>query len=423
MPQAKLAVVSMPLLALVCAIATAQKLPSNCMVKAPDASVFAVPAGDTYGSYAPFTGPSPQAAALDVASCSAPSAQPAAPISSPRQSSSSQTSSQSSSQMIAQATPDQVQSKASDVPALSCNTELWVADKVYGPYVPYNGPVKACFIASESAHNASPLNLAPSIELPPDLVKPAAPPATNLAIAPPEPTPSEYVRSIPVPPAVTGPLVDMRPFKTYAVGFVASTLGTGVEVATPLAGSFNLRSSFHFVTFNDPFSIDGIDYTARYHLQSSQTTLDWFFGKNLHISPGFLYANNAMSGPASVGPGKHFVLGTEYYTNSVDDPVTGSSGVVFPRKFSPLLLIGWGNILPRSNKRLTFPIEIGAAYTGDSVIDIGLNGTACTSQGCYNFASGQKIQNDLKKEIYILNEDLKRYPVYPIASIGVAYHF
>ena len=407
----KLAVVLMSPLALMCAFAAAQELPSNCMVKAPDSPLaFAVPPGDSYGAYVPYTGPPPQAAAQskDDASCATPTAQPA-PINSSRQTPPSQT-------IPGRFQSDRVQSKVADAPPLSCNTELWVADKVYGPYVPYTGPVKACFIPTEQmmAHNASPLNLSPAIELPADLVRSAAPTPSNT---------SEYVRSVPVPLAVTGPLVDMRPFKTYALGFTADTLGTGIEIATPLAGSFNLRSSFHFFAFNDPFSIDGIDYTDRLHLQSSQTTLDWFFGKNLHISPGFLYTNNAMSARASVGPGKTFLLGTQTYTNSVDDPVTGTSGVIFPHKFAPLLLIGWGNILPRSGKRLTFPIEIGVAYTGASVIAVGLNGTACTTQGCYSFASSQKIQNDLKQEIYTLNEDLKRYPVFPIASIGVAYHF
>ena len=76
--------------------------------------------------------------------------------------------------------------------------------------------------------------------------------------------------------------------------------------ATPLAGSFNLRSSFNFFAFDDPFSIDGVNYDARLHLQSSETVLDWFVGKNLHISPGFLYVKNSMSAPASVGPGQTF---------------------------------------------------------------------------------------------------------------------
>lgn len=413
MLQTKLAVVLMPPLTLVCAICAAQELPSNCTVKGPEAPpVFAVPQGDIYGSYVAYTAPPPSI------SCSTASAPPAAaaPVSSPRQ--------PSSSQAIAQTIPAQIESKVADAKPLSCNTELWVADKVYGPYVPYNGPVKACFIPTDQAAHAS-LNLSPTIELPPDLVKSAAPPATNLAIDPggASDSTSEYVRSVPVPLAVTGPLEEMHPFKTYAIGFKADTLGTGIEIATPLAGSFNLRSSFNFFAFNDPFSIDGIDYNARLHLQSSETVLDFFFSKNLHISPGILYVNNAMSASASVGPGKTFVLGTQTYTNSVDDPVSGLSGVVFPHKFAPLLLIGWGNILPRSGRRLSFPVEIGVAYTGASVIDVGLNGTACTTQGCYSFTSSQKLQNDLKQEIYILNEDLKRYPVFPIASIGVGYRF
>ena len=410
--QAKLAVILMSPLALTCAFAAAQELPQNCMVKAPESPlVFAVPSGDTYGGYVPYTGPPPQAAAQDATSCSTPSAQPAVPVNSSRQTPPPQT------------IPDKVQSQAADARPLSCNTELWVVDKVYGPYVPYTGPVRACFIPNEQmAHNSSPLNLSPSIELPADLVK-SAPAASDLAPSGASESTSAFVRSIPVPVAVTGPLVEMHPFKTYAVGFTADTLGTGVEVATPLAGSFNLRSSFNFFAFNDPFSIDGVDYNARLHLQSSQTTVDWFLSKNLHISPGVLYVNNAMSASASVGPGKTFVLGTQTYTNSVDDPVSGVSGVVFPHKFAPLLLIGYGNILPRSGKRLTFPIEIGVAYTGASVIDVGLNGTACTTQGCFNFASSQKAQSDLKQEIYNLNEDLKHYPVFPIVSIGVAYHF
>jgi hypothetical protein len=410
MLRSKLAVVLMSPLALICAFAAAQELPQNCMVKTPEsAPVFAVPTDDTYGAYVPFTGPLPQAEAQDAASCSPSSAQPPpAPINSSRQTPPAQT------------IPAKLQSKVADLLPQSCNTELWVADKVFGPYVPYTGPVKACFIPTDqTAHNSLPPNLSPSIELPADLMKSAAAlPPTGASGST-----SMYVRPIPPPLAVTGPLVEMHPFKTYAIGFTADTLGTGIEIATPLAGSFNLRSSVNFFAFNDPFSIDGVDYSARLHLQSSETTLDWFLSKNIHISPGFLYVKNAMSASASVGPGKTFVLGTQTYTNSVDDPVSGTSGVVFPHKFAPLLLIGYGNILPRSNKRLTFPIEIGAAYTGASVIDVSLNGTACTTQGCFNFASSQKPQSDLKQEIYNLNEDLKRYPVFPIVSIGVAYHF
>lgn len=239
-----------------------------------------------------------------------------------------------------------------------------------------------------------------------------------------EPTPSEYVRPIPSPPAATIPM-DIRPFRSLAVGFKADTLGLGVEFATPMAYKINLRSSINFLAFNDSFNIDGLNYGGKLHLKSSETTVDWFpHGEGgFHISPGFLYVKNSMSAPASVDPGHTFVLGTQTFTNSVDDPMTGTSSVIYPRKFAPLLLIGYGNIIPRVRKHFTIPVEVGVAYTGAPEISVALHGTACTTDGCVNFAGNAQAQTYVQQEVHTLNEDLKRYPVFPIVSIGVAYHF
>jgi hypothetical protein len=196
-------------------------------------------------------------------------------------------------------------------------------------------------------------------------------------------------------------------------------------LATPMAFKINLRSSVNFFAFDDPFSIDGINYTARLHLKSSETTVDWFphaMG-GFHVSPGFLYFKSSMTAPAFVGPGQSFVLGTQTFINSVDDPVSGSSSVIYPRTFSPMLLLGYGNIIPRVRRRISVPIEFGVAYTGAPEISVALNGTACTTNGCANFATNKQAQDNLKQEIHDLNEDLKRYPIFPIVSVGFAYHF
>jgi hypothetical protein len=215
---------------------------------------------------------------------------------------------------------------------------------------------------------------------------------------------------------------DLRPFRSYGARLGAARLGTGIEIATPLAARINLRSGFNFFAFTDPYNMDGVGYDARIHLQSSQTTLDWFMGR-FHISPGFLYFKSGMTAPTSVGPGQRFVLGTQTFLNSVDDPVSGSSSVIYPRKFAPLLLLGYGNLLPRSGEHLSLPIEVGVAYTGAPVINVALNGTACTTDGCVNFSQNADAQKFLKQEINILNEDLKHYPVFPIVSVGLAYRF
>ncbi len=213
-------------------------------------------------------------------------------------------------------------------------------------------------------------------------------------------------------------------FSTVAVGFRADTLGLGVDVATPLSRSFNLRVGADFIAFNYPFVIDGVYYDARIHLQSGRASLDWFPRHGgFHISPGILYFKNALSAPSSVPAGDYFELGDQGFTNSTNDPVKGTANAVFPHKFAPMLAIGFGNLIPRSGRHFSFPFEVGVAYTGAAQINVTLNGTACVPDGCVNFANNAEAKSDLLQEISKLNEDLKKVPVYPIVSMGVAYRF
>jgi hypothetical protein len=334
--------------------------------------------------------------------------------------------------------------EVSDVlPSTECTTKV---ESVYGPYVPYTGPPLPASCHTPNAPAVPGSTSQPnSSAAHPGLSQPAtnsggqpslglngtsSPPATDLILAtdakPSDPDPaggSGYVRPVPTIPAPRM-LPDLKPFRTYAFGFKADTLGLGFEIATPLALRINLRSSFNFFAFNDPFNIDGVDYEARLHLKSSETTLDWFpWNRALHISPGILYIKNTLSAPASVAPGQTFVLGSQTFLNSVDDPMTGTSSVIYPHTYAPLLLIGFGNIIPRSIRHLSVPFEFGAAYTGAPQINVALSGTACTTNGCVNFAGNADAQAYVKQEVHNLNEDLKRYPVFPIVSLGVAYRF
>jgi hypothetical protein len=232
-----------------------------------------------------------------------------------------------------------------------------------------------------------------------------------------------YIRTVPVPKVSRQPL-SQRPFRTVAFGIKANTLGAGVEFATPLARRFNLRSGVNFLTLGDPFNVDGVSYDAHIHLKSSQTTLDWFpTGRSFHMSPGVLYMRNTASALASVPAGKSFSLGDQTYVNSLNNPVNGSMSYAYPHSLCPLLMLGFGNVLPRNSRHFSVPVELGVAYTGPATINVGLAGTVCNPQGCGNFANDREAQASLKQEVHTLNEDLKRIPVYPIISLGVAYHF
>ncbi len=221
-----------------------------------------------------------------------------------------------------------------------------------------------------------------------------------------------------------GDKLKVHPFSKVAIGIEVSTLGAGVEIATPLSRSLNLRATGNFVDFNYAFSIDGIDYSTRVNFRSGQIAIDWFpFHGSFHISPGLLYYKNNLSGDAHVPAAKTFTLGDVTYINSVDDPVSGTATINFDRHIAPALTIGFSNIIPRNGKHFSVPFEIGAAYTGPAVMDVKIAGTACTVQGCFNAATDADTQTNLRNEIRDINEEAKKYPIFPIISIGLAYRF
>jgi hypothetical protein len=209
-----------------------------------------------------------------------------------------------------------------------------------------------------------------------------------------------------------------RPFSKLAVGIKVSTLGAGLEFATPLARNVN------YAVFGYNFNLDGIDYTTNVNFRSAQMSLDWFpFHGGFHISPGFLYFKNGLSGQANVPPGQRFSLDDTNYINSVDDPVSGTAAVSFDRNAAPMLTLGWGNLLPRSGRHFSVPFEFGVAYSGPAKINVKIAGTACTKDGCFNAALDPDTQANLNSELKDINEQAAKYPIFPIVSLGFAYRF
>ncbi len=228
---------------------------------------------------------------------------------------------------------------------------------------------------------------------------------------------------LPPPPKVHVP-PHLGPFSTVAMSLTGGTLGAGVEFATPLARSLNLRVGGRYVNVQYPFTIDGVNYNTAMKLTSGQGTIDWFPTRGgFHVSAGALYFHNTVSASADVGPGQHFKLGGTTYLNTVDDPVQGTAALAFPRKIAPMVLLGFGSLIPRSGRHISVPFEFGGAYLSPPQIALKLAGTACTTQGCFNTATDPKALADLATEVAKLNRDIRPLQVYPIVSLGLALRF
>lgn len=214
------------------------------------------------------------------------------------------------------------------------------------------------------------------------------------------------------------------PFSHFAFGLTATTIGGGVQIATPLGNRLNLRVGGNFVQFQYPFTKDGVDYTPRIKLESGQGTVDWFPGNGeFHVSAGALYFRNGFSGLANVQPGQIYKLGDTTYINSIDDPVSGNASLSYDRKVAPIVLLGWGNLIPRTGRHVTFPVEFGVAYMGAPQMKLQLSGTSCTTDGCFDNATDPSTLNNIKQEQNEIDNDLRYTKFYPVLSMGFGYRF
>ena len=225
------------------------------------------------------------------------------------------------------------------------------------------------------------------------------------------------------PPAVSP--VHMRAFSSVGVDVKAGIDGIGFDVATPLSNHFNLRAMASFFSVDTSFNTDGIQTDATLHLGNAGAALDWFpFAGGFHLSPGvWFYDNNHASGNSVVPGGQTFTLSNSTYTSSADDPVRGTSYLDFGASAAPTLTVGWGNLIPRSGRHFSFPVEVGFAVARQPAISYTLAGSACDQYGCMDVATDPEIQANLKQEQRDINSDLAPLRFFPILSAGVGYRF
>jgi hypothetical protein len=210
------------------------------------------------------------------------------------------------------------------------------------------------------------------------------------------------------------------------LGVKASTLGIGIEAATAVTARSNVRGGFNFFNYDRTFDDDGIDYAGTLNLRSVQVTYDQYIIGGFHISPGFLLHNgNKGAATASVGAGKTFTLGSVTYFSNSTDPVKGAATVDF-RNVAPMVLFGFGNLLPRSDRRFGVNFDAGVAFQGSPNLKLNLTGTACVTgpaTNCANAATDPTVQSNIRNQEIKLNDDAKAFKYYPVVSLGVSWKF
>jgi hypothetical protein len=241
----------------------------------------------------------------------------------------------------------------------------------------------------------------------PDDSAPASP-ATEASSAPAPPAKEKHEGGIPV-----------------GVGVKVSSLGIGGEAAVALTHRSNVRVGFNYFSYGDTFNKDGATYKGTLGLRSLQATYDVFLVGSFHVSPGvLLYNGNKLTASVSVPGGQNFTLNNVSYMSDPTDPVAGT-GKLSVYKAAPMVLLGFGNLVPRNGHHFSASFDIGAAYQGPPRATLNLSGSACDPSGvfCRSIGSDPTIQANIVSEQAKLNKSASPFRFYPVLSFGFGYKF
>jgi hypothetical protein len=216
------------------------------------------------------------------------------------------------------------------------------------------------------------------------------------------------------------------PAGKIGMGVKVSLLGIGVEAAVPIASHLNVRAGFNMFNYDRTLSQDGVSYVGKLNFRSSEAHLDWFpLHGSFHLSPGLLvYNGNKVMANVVVANGQTITFNGTDYESDPNDPLTGNAKLDFNR-LAPSFVFGWGNLVPRSHKHWSMPVELGIIYQSTPRFDLDFSGSACDASGlnCDSVATGTDFQDNLQTERDKLNHDLAPFKFYPVISVGFGYKF
>jgi hypothetical protein len=170
---------------------------------------------------------------------------------------------------------------------------------------------------------------------------------------------------------------------------------------------------------------DGIQYSGKASLRSVGAFYDQYLIGGFHVSPGVLaYNDNHVTGSASLAPGQSFSLGSVTYVSSQASPVIETGSLPLGSKVAPALLIGFGNLLPRSTRHFTVNFDLGVVYQGSPKTSLELAGSTCQGSVCLPIGANPTIQTNILAEQTKFNNQLSPYfKFYPVISLSFGWKF
>lgn len=193
-----------------------------------------------------------------------------------------------------------------------------------------------------------------------------------------------------------------------ALGVKAGTLGGGVELTTNLIPMLlNARIQGNGLRYNTTVNDTTVSYDARLKLFTLGALADFYpLAGKFRVTAGAYYNGNKLTINGVPNAGSYVINGTTYTAAQVGSV----NGTLDFNKFAPYAGIGWGDAVS-SGSPIGFNVDLGVLYQGKPKTTISASGAAAG------------LAADIAAEKVNLDNNVKNYKFYPVASIGVSYRF
>jgi len=213
-----------------------------------------------------------------------------------------------------------------------------------------------------------------------------------------------------IPPSIAVAQED-RQGRGWAVDATVGTLGIGADLSRSIVPRvLNIRAGASFFSFtNDDFIDNDIHYEAELKLGAIPIAVDVFPFKNWFRLGGGVAINFSEIDGTALPQNGFIEIGNGVYPSSVVGQLNAKFEV---NRVSPYFGMGFNNPIKGSG-RLGFFVDLGFLY----------HGTPSASLTSSNSALLPILQQDINRQIQIINDEIKGYKILPVVQLGISYRF
>ena len=197
------------------------------------------------------------------------------------------------------------------------------------------------------------------------------------------------------------------------VGIRAGTTGVGGDVAFDLVPTLSARFGYSWLNFNTSVDSTDVNYDAKAKLSNGNLFLDWApLGPFFRITGGLVLNANKVDVDARAAGGSYTLGGTTYPASAIGS-LTGT--VKSGNSAAPYLGIGYGRV---AGAGVNFYADLGVMFQGTPKATLTATCGAATPA-----ALCSQIQASTALEAIDLQDSIKNFKYFPVASIGVTIGF